>query len=50
MAHPQLKLYTALICPYAQRTRLVLAHKNIPYETVEIDLANKPEWYDFMTS
>ncbi len=39
-----LKLYSAAICPYAQRTRLVLAHKKIPVETIEIDLKNKPSW------
>ncbi|XP_055892643.1 glutathione S-transferase omega-1-like isoform X2 [Biomphalaria glabrata] len=32
-------------CPYAQRTRLVLAHKNIPYETINVNLVDKPEWF-----
>jgi glutathione S-transferase len=32
-------------CPYAQRARLVLAAKNIPYETVNIHLSKKPKWY-----
>jgi glutathione S-transferase len=31
-------------CPYAQRTRLVLAAKKIPYETVNVNLVQKPEW------
>ncbi|XP_053402531.1 pyrimidodiazepine synthase-like [Mercenaria mercenaria] len=40
-----LRLYSMRYCPYVKRTRLVLEHKNIPYETVNIDLTNKPEWY-----
>lgn len=31
-------------CPYAQRIHLVLDTKQIPYETVYINLGNKPEW------
>ncbi|KAL7754466.1 hypothetical protein RI367_000447 [Sorochytrium milnesiophthora] len=52
-----LKLYTARICPYAQRSTIALAElgllksldslsenaKNL--EVVDIDLRNKPEWY-----
>lgn len=32
-------------CPYAQRTRMVLAHKRLPFELTEIDLGNKPDWF-----
>ncbi|XP_025099817.1 glutathione S-transferase omega-1-like [Pomacea canaliculata] len=40
-----LRLYSMRFCPYALRTRLVLAHKQIPFETVNVDLKNKPEWF-----
>lgn len=40
-----LRLYSMRFCPYAQRTRLVLEHKGIPYETVNVDLKNKPDWF-----
>ncbi|XP_012942204.1 glutathione S-transferase omega-1 [Aplysia californica] len=40
-----LRLYSMRFCPYAQRTRLVLEHKNIPYETVNIHLGSKPSWF-----
>ncbi|XP_005103170.1 glutathione S-transferase omega-1 [Aplysia californica] len=41
----RLRLYSMRLCPWAQRTRLVLAHKNIPYETVNVHLAKKPKWF-----
>ncbi|XP_060564073.1 pyrimidodiazepine synthase-like [Ruditapes philippinarum] len=40
-----LRLYSNRVCPFAKRTRLVLEHKNIPYEIVNINLADKPKWY-----
>ena len=35
-------LYDAPRCPYCARVRIVLAEKDIPYETVVIDLSNRP--------
>lgn len=37
-------LYDADRCPYCARVRVVLAEKEVPYEVVVIDLANKPAW------
>ncbi|KAG1731621.1 glutathione S-transferase C-terminal-like protein [Suillus paluster] len=45
MAPEQITLYTAKICPYAQRTEIALAEAGVPFKRYEIDLANKPEWY-----
>jgi glutathione S-transferase len=42
----ELKLYSARACPFAHRTRLVLGEKKLAFELVEIDLANKPAWYN----
>jgi stringent starvation protein A len=39
-----LTLYDAARCPYCARVRILLAEKEIPYETVEIDLENRPAW------
>jgi glutathione S-transferase len=40
-------LYDAPACPYCARVRIVLAEKGIDYETVEIDLRDRPAWvYD----
>jgi glutathione S-transferase len=39
-----LTLYDADRCPYCARVRIVLAEKGIDYETVQIDLADRPSW------
>ncbi|HZO49691.1 MAG TPA: glutathione S-transferase family protein [Gaiellaceae bacterium] len=39
-----LTLYDAPRCPYCARVRIVLAEKDVPYETVVIDLADRPAW------
>lgn len=42
-----MKLYDAARCPYCARVRLALAEKGLEYETVEIDLGDRPAWiYD----
>merc|ERR1711973_924762 len=40
-----MRLYSMRFCPFAQRTRLVLAAKKIPNEVVNINLRSKPDWY-----
>jgi glutathione S-transferase len=37
-------LYDAPRCPFCARARIVLAEKDVPYETITIDLANRPRW------
>jgi glutathione S-transferase len=39
-----LTLYDAARCPYCARVRIVLAEKDIEYETVEVDLSDRPAW------
>ncbi|XP_076829882.1 glutathione S-transferase omega-1-like [Brachyhypopomus gauderio] len=41
----QIRIYSMRFCPFAQRTRLVLCAKGIKYETMNIHLKDKPEWY-----
>ncbi|HSS46660.1 MAG TPA: glutathione S-transferase family protein [Burkholderiales bacterium] len=40
---PKLELYSAPVCPFAQRTRLALLEKHIEFTLSEIDLNHKPE-------
>ncbi|KAI0784097.1 glutathione S-transferase C-terminal-like protein [Abortiporus biennis] len=40
-----LTLYTASVCPYAQRVELALSEAKAPFTRFEVDLQNKPEWY-----
>jgi glutathione S-transferase len=37
-------LYDADRCPYCARTRIALAEKSVEYETVVIDLDDRPAW------
>lgn len=40
-----LTLYSAKICPFAQRVTFALQHLEIPHQLIEIDLQNKPDDY-----
>lgn len=33
------------LCPYVQRAAIVLAEKGVPFQRIDIDLANKPDWF-----
>jgi glutathione S-transferase len=39
-----LRLIDAPRCPYCARVRIALAEKDVPYETVVIDLDDRPAW------
>ncbi|MBV1933106.1 MAG: glutathione S-transferase family protein [Parvibaculaceae bacterium] len=39
-------LYSMVICPFAQRTRIHLQLKNIPFELVNLDICKpRPDWF-----
>jgi glutathione S-transferase len=38
----EVKIYSAILCPFAHRSRLTLLEKGVPFESIEIDLQNKP--------
>src|ERR1700761_25975 len=40
-----LKLISHKLCPYVQRAVIALKEKGVPFERVDIDLANKPDWF-----
>ena len=46
----ELTLYSARACPFAHRTRLVLAEKGLDFELVEIDLRQKPAWFSTISN
>jgi glutathione S-transferase len=41
----KLKLISFDLCPYVERSRIVLEEKKVPYELELIDLKNKPAWF-----
>ena len=40
-----IKIYSSARCPYAQRTRMLMIEKELPFELTEVDLSNKPDWF-----
>ena len=42
----QITFFTHGLCPYAQRVALALNLKGLAHELIEIDLSNKPSWYE----
>src|SRR6266550_4261967 len=40
-----LKLISHKLCPYVQRAVIALTEKGVPFERIDIDLANKPDWF-----
>jgi glutathione S-transferase len=38
------RLVDAARCPYCARVRIALAEKGLDYETVEVDLTDRPQW------
>jgi glutathione S-transferase len=46
MAMPApLKLISHKLCPYVQRAVIALTEKGVGFERIDIDLANKPDWF-----
>lgn len=41
----QVKLVSFDLCPYVQRASIALAEKNVAFERINIDLADKPDWF-----
>ncbi|WP_316202043.1 MULTISPECIES: glutathione S-transferase family protein [unclassified Bradyrhizobium] len=42
---PALKLISHKLCPYVQRAVVALTEKGVAFERIDIDLANKPDWF-----
>jgi len=38
-------LITHTLCPYVQRSVILLTEKQVPFERVDIDLSQKPDWF-----
>lgn len=41
----KLQLISHALCPYVQRAVIALTEKNVPFERIDIDLSNKPDWF-----
>ena len=45
MTSTHLRLVSNVLCPYTQRAAIQLAEKDIEFQRVYIDLADKPAWF-----
>lgn len=41
----KLTLISHVLCPYVQRAVVALKEKGVDFERIDIDLANKPDWF-----
>jgi glutathione S-transferase len=41
----RLQLISHKLCPYVQRAVIALTEKGVGFERIDIDLANKPDWF-----
>jgi glutathione S-transferase len=45
----KLKLISHKLCPYVQRAVISLTEKRVPFERIDVDLSNKPDWFKAIT-
>lgn len=45
MTPPTKTLISHVLCPYVQRSVILLTEKAIPYRRIDIDLGDKPDWF-----
>ncbi len=41
----ELMLISHHLCPYVQRAVISLTEKSVPFDRIDVDLANKPDWF-----
>src|ERR1044072_1559310 len=41
----KLTLISHALCPYVQRAVIALTEKGVPFERIDVDLSNKPDWF-----
>jgi len=39
------RLISHKLCPYVQRAVIALTEKGVAFERIDVDLANKPDWF-----
>lgn len=43
--NPPITLVSFALCPYVQRAAITLAEKAVPFTRIDVDLADKPDWF-----
>ncbi|MEE4622776.1 glutathione S-transferase family protein [Pseudomonas alliivorans] len=49
MSQSRLKLVSHGLCPFVQRVAILLLEKEIPFQRVDVDLKDRPEWFLVMS-
>ena len=42
---PELTLVSHHLCPFVQRPAIALAEKGVAFNRIDVDLANRPDWF-----
>ena len=45
MSETFLTLVSHHLCPYVQRAAIALTEKAVPFDRIDVDLADKPAWF-----
>jgi glutathione S-transferase len=45
----KLTLVSHHLCPYVQRAVIALRERQVPYERIDVDLADKPSWFNALS-
>ncbi|MFW6767648.1 glutathione S-transferase family protein [Acinetobacter pittii] len=45
MSNHELTLISHPLCPFVQRSAIVLLEKKVPFERINVDLSAKPDWF-----
>jgi glutathione S-transferase len=45
MPDPSLTLISHPLCPFVQRAAIVLLEKGVSFDRINVDLADKPDWF-----
>lgn len=42
---PEYRLISSILCPFVQRSQVMLLEKGVEFDVEYVDLSNKPEWF-----
>lgn len=49
MSQSRLTLVSHGLCPFVQRVAILLLEKEVPFQRVDVDLKDRPDWFQVMS-